>query len=203
MASDEQVKTMVDRFLQWKLPESFSPDGGVSFEPLGNKGTPHEYRREPVGTNLLDATQAEAMVRHMIEGADELPAFSLLRQLYEAAGVLEDEIDKQTYDTKRQHDFDTPDDMQLEVSISFSSKQKSAFTRAMNDAGLHLQGKEVPDRASYIINDLAMLVRKLIYRHGKGLSLDDALAGAGDYLRRNGLNGSPLRDAPPLTKEGE
>lgn len=27
-----------------------------------------ESRREPVGTNLFDAQQAEAMVRHMIQG---------------------------------------------------------------------------------------------------------------------------------------
>lgn len=63
-----QIKHMVDRFLSWKLPENFSPDGGVSFEPLGNKGTTYEFKREPSGTNLLDATQAEAMVRHMIDG---------------------------------------------------------------------------------------------------------------------------------------
>lgn len=34
----DQIKHMVDRFLGWKLPESFSPDAGISFEPLGNKG---------------------------------------------------------------------------------------------------------------------------------------------------------------------
>lgn len=66
--NDAQIKHMVDRFLNWRLPENFSPDGGISFEPLGNKGTPHEYTREPSGTNLLDAAQAEAMVRHMTEG---------------------------------------------------------------------------------------------------------------------------------------
>ena len=66
--TDEQIKHMVDRFLGWKLPENFNPDGGVTFEKLGNKGTPHEYRHQPSGTNLLDATQATAMVRHMLEG---------------------------------------------------------------------------------------------------------------------------------------
>lgn len=64
--TDEQIKHMVDRFLMWRLPEHFSPDGGISFDPIGNKGTPHEYRRNPIGTNLFDATQAEAMVRHLI-----------------------------------------------------------------------------------------------------------------------------------------
>lgn len=66
--TNEQIKHMVDRFLNWKLPSNFNPDGGISFEKLGNKGTPHQYTREPVGTNLLDADQATAMVRHMIDG---------------------------------------------------------------------------------------------------------------------------------------
>ena len=66
--TDEQIKHMVDRFLAWRLPDDFHPDNGISFEPIGNAGTPHEYKREPVGTNLLTATQAEAMVRHIIEG---------------------------------------------------------------------------------------------------------------------------------------
>ena len=64
------VEHMVSRFLQWKLPENFCPDGGISFERIGNKGTQHEYTREPVGTNLLDHTQATEMVRFMLEGLD-------------------------------------------------------------------------------------------------------------------------------------
>lgn len=60
------VKTMVDRFLAWKLPADFNPDGGISFDPIGNKNSPYEYRNEPVGTNLLTATQAEAMIRHLL-----------------------------------------------------------------------------------------------------------------------------------------
>lgn len=66
--SDEQIKYMRDRFLGWYLPKNFNPDGGISFEPLGNKGMPQEYMREPSGTNLLDAEQAEKMIRYMIEG---------------------------------------------------------------------------------------------------------------------------------------
>jgi hypothetical protein len=66
--SDAQIKYMVDRFLNWPIPAEFDPDAGISFEPIANLGTPYEYRREPVGTNLFDASQAEAMVRHMVEG---------------------------------------------------------------------------------------------------------------------------------------
>jgi hypothetical protein len=71
--TDEQIKHMVSRFLQWKLPEDFSPDAGISFQREYNvewnakRGLPPS-RSEPVGTNLLTYTQAEAMVRHMLEG---------------------------------------------------------------------------------------------------------------------------------------
>lgn len=66
--TEDQIKHMVDRFLRWHLPENFAPDGGISFEPLANTGTAHEYRRRPVGTNLLDEGQADAMVRDMLDG---------------------------------------------------------------------------------------------------------------------------------------
>lgn len=53
------VKEAVNRFLGWKLPEDFSPDCGISFSSL--------ITTEPVGTNLLTATQAEAMVRFILD----------------------------------------------------------------------------------------------------------------------------------------
>jgi len=65
---DEQIKYMVERFLQWRLPDNFNPDGGISFKPTFNEHTTHPMKAEPVGTNLFDYTQAEAMVRHMVEG---------------------------------------------------------------------------------------------------------------------------------------
>lgn len=65
--TEDQIKHMVNRFLMWKLPKNFNPDGGISFEKIGN-GPGSAYVREPVGTNLLDATQAHAMVRHMLDG---------------------------------------------------------------------------------------------------------------------------------------
>lgn len=66
--TDEQIKHMVTRFLGWRLPESFSPDGGITFKADYNEGTPWPMKHQPVGTNLLDANQAEAMVRYMVEG---------------------------------------------------------------------------------------------------------------------------------------
>lgn len=66
-----QIEYMVNRFLTWDLPENFHPDNGISFERVRNAGTPLEFTYEPSGTDLLDAVQAEAMIRHMLEG---LPA---------------------------------------------------------------------------------------------------------------------------------
>jgi hypothetical protein len=71
--TDEQIKHMVDRFLGWRLPEHFSPDAGISFNPEFNveynaKNGKPPGRHQPSGTNLFDASQAEAMVRYMLEG---------------------------------------------------------------------------------------------------------------------------------------
>lgn len=71
--TDEQIKYMVNRFLGWRLPENFTPDAGVSFNPEYNieynatRGKP-PARHQPSGTNLFDASQAEAMVRYIAEG---------------------------------------------------------------------------------------------------------------------------------------
>lgn len=72
--NDEQIKYMVDRFLEWRLPENFNPDAGISFKPNFNQGTAYPMKHEPVGTNLFDATQAEEMVRYLVDGmpTDEL-----------------------------------------------------------------------------------------------------------------------------------
>lgn len=61
--TEVQIDHMVNRFLGWRLPENFNPDNGITVRAGGwSPGF------EPSGTNLFDATQAEAMVRHMIEG---------------------------------------------------------------------------------------------------------------------------------------
>jgi hypothetical protein len=65
--SEDQIKHMVNRFLSWKLPANFNPDDGIKFEPISNPGSQYEYRHQPTGTNLFDATQAEAMIRYMLE----------------------------------------------------------------------------------------------------------------------------------------
>lgn len=66
--NDDQIKHMVNRFLGWRLPETFSPDAGISFKAEFNEHTQWPMRHEPIGTNLFDYEEAEAMVRHMVEG---------------------------------------------------------------------------------------------------------------------------------------
>ena len=66
------VPHLAARFLSWKLPPDFHPDAGISFAPDYNNGTPQGGRHEPTGTNLLNAEQAFAMVRHLLDH----PAFS-------------------------------------------------------------------------------------------------------------------------------
>lgn len=71
--TEDQIKHMVSRFLCWRLPANFNPDGGVKFEKEVN-GAPRPEAWWPNGTNVFDADQATAMVRHMIE---DMPPFSL------------------------------------------------------------------------------------------------------------------------------
>ena len=67
--TEEQIKHMVQRFLGWRLPENFSPDAGISFKPTYNENSSWgPQKHEPIGTNLFDASQAEAMVRYIIAG---------------------------------------------------------------------------------------------------------------------------------------
>jgi hypothetical protein len=66
--TEDQIKHMANRFLGWKLPSNFSPDAGISFKAEFNESTAYPMKHEPSGTNLFDATQADAMVRYMIDG---------------------------------------------------------------------------------------------------------------------------------------
>lgn len=61
------IKRLVDRFLGWKLPENFNPDDGISFKKTFNDHLPVPMKHEPTGTNLFDASQAEAMLRYVLE----------------------------------------------------------------------------------------------------------------------------------------
>lgn len=62
MNTDEQIDQMVSRFLGWKLPKDFCPDGGITFKPVH----PHDSPNWPIGTCLLNDDQARAMIKHML-----------------------------------------------------------------------------------------------------------------------------------------
>ena len=58
---------MVDRFLAWPLPKDFAPDCGISFD--GRKDDEwNKGKTWPVGTNLLTADQARAMLEYVLGG---------------------------------------------------------------------------------------------------------------------------------------
>ncbi|SHJ72246.1 hypothetical protein SAMN05444159_1320 [Bradyrhizobium lablabi] len=63
--TEDQIKHMVNRFLGWRLPKNFNPDAGISYT---RPNYAPSVDATPSGTNLFDATQADAMVRYMIEG---------------------------------------------------------------------------------------------------------------------------------------
>lgn len=65
--SAKQVVTdeMVSRFLCWQLPRDFCPDCGISFD--GRKDDQwNKDKTWPIGTNLLTAFQARAMLEHVL-----------------------------------------------------------------------------------------------------------------------------------------
>ena len=56
---------LVNRFLKWKLPEDFSPDGGINYNKIQYPPhTTHTYT--PVGTNLFTADQAKEMFEYLL-----------------------------------------------------------------------------------------------------------------------------------------
>lgn len=56
---------MVSRFLAWSLPATFAPDCGISFD--GRKDDEwNKNKTWPIGTNLLTAIEARAMLEHVV-----------------------------------------------------------------------------------------------------------------------------------------
>jgi len=61
--ADDLVKRIVDRFLCWRLPDTFNPDCHISFDKSPDaRGNPITW---PIGTNLFCADEAKAMVEHI------------------------------------------------------------------------------------------------------------------------------------------
>ena len=79
----QKITKMVDRFLSWKLPKDFHPDGGISFNGTYNGYIDGKFTKDivrtpedpswPVGTNLLTADQAKAMIEHLLDESPSPP----------------------------------------------------------------------------------------------------------------------------------
>ena len=71
-SNNEIIKKAVTRFLGWRLPSDFNPDGGISFQREynvsynANRGLPPDIH-EPTGTNLFTAQQAEEMIKYILK----------------------------------------------------------------------------------------------------------------------------------------
>ena len=55
------IDQLVNRFLGWKLPQTFAPDCGISFKQIA----PDSW---PIGTNLFNAVEAMNMFSHCLDG---------------------------------------------------------------------------------------------------------------------------------------
>ncbi len=75
----QNMDARVTRFLGWPLPADFAPDGGIAFTKPTN---PHGW---PIGTHLLNATQARAMLEYVLADSSQ-PANGL--------NALNEEIDR-------------------------------------------------------------------------------------------------------------
>jgi hypothetical protein len=75
MGAEVVTNEMVNRFLGWKLPPDFSPDGGITFKRVYNETSPFGPRiAEPTGTNLFTADQARAMLEYVIGATPAAPS---------------------------------------------------------------------------------------------------------------------------------
>jgi hypothetical protein len=62
------IEHMVNRFLGWKIPETFGPDAGVSFDKA--------YKEKwgmPTGTNIFTGREAEQLFEYALEGFAATP----------------------------------------------------------------------------------------------------------------------------------
>lgn len=73
---EEIIKKATSRFLGWKLPDTFNPDGGISYD----------HRGDVIGTHLFTAQEAELMVRYILEDS------TLVELIKDARKQLLDEI---------------------------------------------------------------------------------------------------------------
>ena len=66
---NKTIDRLVNKFLCWKLPKDFCPDGGIFFKRIPDFPEFNKWEYEPIGTNLFTADQAKAMFEYLL--ADE------------------------------------------------------------------------------------------------------------------------------------
>jgi len=77
MINPISVESMVERFLSWRLPKTFAPDGGIKFTRTyngyvdGQFATDIERKPEdsswPTGTNLFSVEETKQMIAYMLK----------------------------------------------------------------------------------------------------------------------------------------
>jgi len=134
--TEEQINYMANRFLGWKLPDAFNPDGGVSFKAKYHNGTVEGGRHKPAGTNLFSADQAREMVQYMAVGVptdnSEVIIKSLADGIAEVAEHLGCERDAQSIlFTLREHEG-SPDQSEDSSTPESADKLKEACQEAID-----------------------------------------------------------------------
>lgn len=146
--ASEIISKAVDRFLWWKLPKDFGPDGGIEFIPPIHK----EDHWWPVGTNLLTDTQA----REMFE-------FVLKDSLIEAFKKMQNELDTYVTDS-------TESEIEDALKIKQLNRENQWYAEALSKRGmintkLELENKALKERIKELESDNKIRVGDyVIYR---------------------------------------
>lgn len=59
--TQNEIAEMANKFLQWKLPSTFNPDYGISFNSMNGQ-------LKPIGTNLFTCDEAKQMIEFILDG---------------------------------------------------------------------------------------------------------------------------------------
>jgi hypothetical protein len=125
------IDDLVNRFLSWRLPDDFAPDCGISFEPVAYKGNgkPLPVLGWPVGTNLLTAAQARAMLEHVLAERNKADPVTRLHNLCDA---LEEEKESSPYSAEAwdlQQDAYAEKCRELKDAVAYADQLKADAMR--------------------------------------------------------------------------
>lgn len=153
------IDKLVDNFLKWKLPETFSPDCFINFD--------HEKAKEqnswPVGTNLFTAENATKMIKDI---SNNLP---MLSEYLSSQGTS-----LYTYNAKVVKIIDA-DTVDLLIDLGFSVYKKLRCRLAgLNSPELNTaEGKAARDFlvANLPINEDVIVISKEYDKYGRSLGV--------------------------------